>query len=81
LGLWPSRSLELLGSIAQSHYMVKGNSIFSKDLDLLAMRLSQACDTRIERTTIAPGATDDKSLTELAKIGAWRFLTRQYEGE
>ena len=77
-GLWPARSLELLGDISQSSYSVFDNLHPSKDLDILAMRLSRSCDIPIANSMIMPGATGTDTV-ELAKIGAWRSLLKQYE--
>ena len=80
-GLWPLRSVELLGGIAQSEYKTRSKSFESHDLSLLAMRLSRSCHRAIPNSNIATGAGDRESLIELAKIGAWRSLVREYEGE
>lgn len=77
-GLWPEKSVELLGMISQSEYSMKRRKYESQDLDFLSVRLSRACQVPYGHYMITSGSTDHLGGPyATSRVGAWRQLYNQ----
>lgn len=83
-GLWPKATVELLGIYALAR-LRRGDHILThiyeenKDSQLLALRLSDACNEGLGDNLLVPESTDSAGGPEAAStIGAWRKLYNRH---